>query len=298
MESRIFETDDFAGAGASAGGVTGRAIETGGGTTDAGAGVANEAGGAATAVGGGATDAGGAGMDAGDVTTDAGGGGIDAAGGAHVGASNDAGGGGIDAAGADDAGAGTTAAGATSTSNFGTGAGANAPGGVPIFDVAADVKATPLVGAGGMLAARVAGAGGTGVVRACGAGGGVDLMGATAMPRISASSRSSVAARSRAAGSPPWPISAGSEAGAGGVDLDAGGFDVRETGRGIEGRTLALMAFERASCVPFSAGCGCTRKHRMICVVSPCSSGDHEAIPGSQPLTHRPTRRMGYPRNC
>lgn len=108
---------------------------------------------------------------------------------------------------------------------------------------------------GGALGARRATAGGTGVL---GAGGGLVLIGETAMPTMSASSRSSVARRSRIAGGATVLASAGAElastgpeTGAGGsVDAGraAGGAEVR--GRGIDGRTRSLMARTRASCVP------------------------------------------------
>lgn len=123
---------------------------------------------------------------------------------------------------------------------------------------------------GGTLAARAAGAavgraaataagGGAGVTRGAGgggadvrgAGGGPVLMGETAIPTMSASSRSRVARRSRIAGGATVLASTGPETGAGGgveVARATGGAEGR--GRGIDGRTLSLMPGTRASCVP------------------------------------------------
>lgn len=117
---------------------------------------------------------------------------------------------------------------------------------------AREMGATLLAGAGGTLT-RI---GGGAVVRR-GAAGGVDLMGATAMPTMSSSSRFKVAARSRigealmSAG--PDEAGAGTEDGGGGATeraavVGAGATEVR--GRGIDGRTLALMNQEPASLVP------------------------------------------------
>ena len=104
-----------------------------------------------------------------------------------------------------------------------------------------------LTGAGGTLV-RIAGGGGAAVRR--GAGGGADLIGATAIPTMSSSSKFRVAARSRIAAGGEVLMSAGPEAGAAGVDA-AGATE--ERGRGMEGRTLALLMLEEpANVVPLS----------------------------------------------
>ncbi len=126
-----------------------------------------------------------------------------------------------------------------SASNVGTGGDARTSvGTLPL--ATALFGAMVLGGAGGMLVAR--GGGGAVVLRTPGADGGPDLIGFTAMPTMSASSRSSVGIRSRMGFA--LSISEGPDADAGGaievVEVGAAGeADVR--GRGIDGRALALM---------------------------------------------------------
>ena len=254
--------------------MTGRIIDTGGGTVDAGGATATTGTGGDTLTGAGGdivTGAGGAivtGAGAGgDIVTGAGGDTVTGAGGAIVtgaGAGGDVvtGGGTLGAAGslsAVHAGGATDAAassqprsisisvfagdrtGVSGASNVGTFGGVNESGGVEVFIVAA--RATPVGAAGGTADTR--GGGGVGVLcvlYATGEAGGPDLIGLTAIPTMSASSRSSVGMRSRI-GAADVLISEGFDTGAGGgVDVDAAGAtEVR--GRGIDGRTLALMPF-------------------------------------------------------
>ncbi len=268
---------DFAGGGTCGAGCGAKAIGVITRATGAGAGI--DAGGGATETGAGA------GIDAGGGATETGAGSVD--GGCETGCCET---GAATTTGAGAAtGARTEAGISTSTeigsSNVGTRGGVKASPGVGIF--APDGTGTEtfdgttlLCGAGGMLlfiatgAAGAAGrtesgaAGGIEVFR--GAGGGVDLIGATATPTMSPSSRSSVARRSRTgagaadAGATEVLASVGPDAGGGGTDAvgrgglteveAAGAVEGFEDGRGIDGRTLALMPWRRARDVPLGAG--------------------------------------------
>lgn len=271
IERRDTEVPDFAGDGTCGAGCGAKAIGVITRATGAGAGIDA----------GGATETGaGAGIDAGGGATETGAGSVD--GGCETGAATTTGAGTA-------TGARTEAGISTSTemgsSNVGTRGGVKASPGVGIF--APDGTGTQtfdattlLCGAGGMLlfiAAGAAGAAGRtetgaagGIEVFRGAGGGVDLIGATATPTMSPSSRSSVARRSRtgagvvAGGATEVLASVGPDAGGGGTDAvgrggltevgAAGAVEGFEDGRGIDGRTLALMPWRRARDVPLRAG--------------------------------------------